>query len=413
MKCTGKCVFDDSKDPIDYKIPNRQLPLTKNIISRKFTITTDSFVSLLPRVYTAVCGTHPNFAAIPESVFQYYAVLLLWHRFAQPLSGSSVNDSGFINEVLLLLKSLSRSPSPIPTYLQGIGDFCDPDDCNRQFDLPVFPSNEKIAGIRYTFGKVNAKTHHFYEAYPAPGIAALRIMADFKYTKDPCEENLFWDLPNGLRPDAVESHITCTKPTKNLLGWAPAMHLTPAQLEFAQSLNIGNDFLAEDFSHLEPKISGLFRKINSYLNDCMQSCKCSSYYVIGSGRGSLIQGLFVEKCDKTYKFDRSVMYCDGTISINSQYKLSEKLIVGTAVSGYRMCKEPICGKHCWCCYDFDEYEKVPKSWIRSRNQVFTFGSVRKLNENLYVTAAISKRILQNEAILNTMNLPSASWNIYH
>ncbi|XP_046746485.1 uncharacterized protein LOC124411431 [Diprion similis] len=418
--------YDYSKDPLNFDVLGMEVPLMITKEPRYFTITTDSYISLCSRVYAALCAEDDEFADnVPESVFQYYAVILLWLRFAD-LQPSSMRSSQFLKEIYKLPCEELHVPLPLLIYLKGIGNFCDIDQCERQFMLPELPTHECIGGVKYTYGKISAKTHHYYEAFPAPGIAALRIQADIQYTKYICNANLFWDLPDDLRPDVLDSRIKSAAPTRNLLGWAPAQELTSAQLELCQLLDM-KEFLSNKVSTLSSCTSELLRTISKYL--CSYKNQTGGYIhskeVNGkhictmctklntlSLNGSLVQGTFVEKRDKCVKFDRSAMYCDGSISLHSQFLLNISLIKGAIISGYRMIKESTGDRHCWSCYDFDEYTNVPETWIRSRNMVYAFGSVGKFQEIKYTTACVSKRILQNACILNSMIKRKSLWSIY-
>ncbi|XP_046425047.1 uncharacterized protein LOC124182170 [Neodiprion fabricii] len=407
---------DQLEDPLDFETPEIEIKLTEMKTARYFTITTDSYISLCSRVYAALCAENPEFSAnFSESVFQYYAVIHLWMRFAAVLPNSMQRTSHqFLAEMYKLNNESWHVPKPLLTYLKGIGNFRDVDNCERQFQLPVLPTHESIGGVKYTFGKINANTHHFYEAFPAPGIAALRIQADIKYTENFCNENLFWDLPDDLRPDAIDSRIKSCDPTKNLLGWAPAQELTSKQLELCQWLDM-NEFLNNKVSTLSSHALEMLRSISNSLcpkqkEDDSDCSLCKTFDTLPQ-YGSLVQGTFVEKHDKFVKFDRSAMYCDGNISLRSQFMLNDDLAKSAIISGYRMIKDSIGDRHCWSCYDYDEYKNVPANWIRSRNMVYVYDSTEKFDEIRYISAYISKRILQNVCILNSM-IKDSTWSIY-
>lgn len=408
---------DEISDPLDYKTPDCILPSAPTRMPRGFTITTDGYISLISRVYAATCSKHTDFADnISESAFQYYAVLMLWVRIAEILPSSVKSGSAFFKEITKI-NAQPGIPIPLHTYLKGIGHFFDLDGSDRQFLLPMIPSDEVIAGVRYTFGKINAKTHFFYEAFPSPAIVVLRMLADIKYTEDLCkkEKNLFWDLPEGLGPDVPESHVESSKPTKNLLGWAPAQTLTAKQLQLFKSCKM-EETVQENFSVLGGGMRDLLNKIHHYFRDWDTSVVGD---ISGAVRlnplppmGSLVQGMTIKKHEDFSKFDESVMYCEGMISVSSPYVLNEDLNKGAVISGYRMAKEAIANKHCWSCYDFDEYKSVPESWIRTRNTIYTYGSVARLNETAYTTGPILKKILQNDCIQHTMFKCKTRWSLY-
>lgn len=405
----------DDRDPLDFKTPDSVLHSTPNRVPKGFTITTDSYVSLCSRVYVAFCSQHPDFAeSISESAFQYYATLLLWKRFADilqcPDRGGSVLRGELVN---LFHYSNTSVPIPLRTYFRGIGHFRDPHSYERQFMLPICPLSEEIGGVAYTFGKVNAKTHAFYEAYPAPGIAALRMVADINYTNNRCKENLIWDLPPGLRPDEGTGEL---KPTKNLVGWAPAQCLTTDQLNMMESLKINDNFLRNsDISSAGNSVTKLCTGINRFFWHF--NCYNDTKFGIASSlslpsTGSVVQGIPIIKYPEPFEFDRSAMYCEGNLSVSSSYKVNDNLNKGAVISGYRMAKEPVGNRQCWCCYDFNNYAGVPKSWVCSRNDIYTFGSVGRLNEPVYTTGHISKRVLQNECIKHSMFESKEKWHIY-
>lgn len=404
----------DESNPLDFHIRDCELPSVPHMTLRNFTITTDSYISLCSRVYAATCSENSDFAdKISESAFQYYAVLVLWKRFAVILPDSVKEGSKFFKDISRIIMP-PLIPTPLLTYLSGIGHFHDPDGPERRFVMPVFPTDQRIGGVSNTFGKVNAKTHYYYEAFPAPGIALLRMLADYKYTNDKCQKNLIWELPEGLRPDIVESHVESSMPTKNLLGWAPAQALTENQLQSLEAME--KESMSNSLSTLSPGLNQLFNKIHTHLK---KSPSPSLTVIFEAARerlfspiGSLVQGVTTEKHDQFVKFDRSAMYCEGSVSVTSSYRLKDELNTAAVISGYRMSKEPIDNRHCWACYDFDEYKSVPESWIRSRNMIYTYGSVGRLNESVYSTGRVTKQVLQNKCIQSTMFETKTKWNIY-
>lgn len=401
------------EDPLDFKIPDGEYPSTLTRIPKTFTITTDSYISLCSRVYAAFCSQHADFAeSVSESAFQYYATFLLWKRFANLLSSSAKNKVRFWGEISDSFRGHSL-PVPLYTYLQGIGHFREPHGFERKFILPTYPMHEEVGGVYYTFGEIDSVTHCFYEAFPAPGIAALRILADINFTYS--KKNRIWDLPEALRPD--EAYMESDKPTNNLLGWAPAKLLTIGQQDLFKSLKIDDSLLNRTDFASDNGVDRLCTKIDKLIRGCSDDPDYRRFGICESQprsvMGSVVQGMTLHKFHtESFKFNRSVMYCEGNFSVSSPYKAIESLNKGAVVSGYRMAKEPVGNIHCWSCYDFKQYTSVPDSWIRSRNEIYTHGSVERLNNILWTTGYSSKRIFQNQCIQHSMFQNKEDWNIY-
>jgi len=76
--------------------------------------------------------------------------------------------------------------------------------------------------------------------------------------------------------------------------------------------------------------------------------------------------------------------------------------VATRVMAFRMRKEPIGERHSWCCYDFNNYERVPDDWIATRNQVYQYGQVQKLNLGDKHTAYTEKNRLRTPLLTSAV-----------
>jgi hypothetical protein len=63
-----------------------------------------------------------------------------------------------------------------------------------------------------------------------------------------------------------------------------------------------------------------------------------------------------------------------------------------------MKKEPCGNMHNWACYDFGRYTNVPHDWIATRNRVFEYGQVLRLNAADKHTAYTEKDRLRTPLI---------------
>lgn len=250
-----------------YDIPDSELSLTRNRKVQDFTITTDSYVLLCAHLYEALCAENAKFAdRVSASAFQYYAVLLLWQRLGQFLSPQDRKLSPFLDKLTSLEPYLKGIPKPLEIYLEGIGNFKHPHFGEMRFRLPNEFLSKTFNWATGIFGKVGADTHFLYESFPAPGIAALRVLNDL--TKK-VEDNGVWDFPKDLRPDYEEDSTVAgrgPRPTRNLLGWAPAERPTLEQLKLFQASNIESDDPVNDLSGFFEKSHKLLTQISAYFD---------------------------------------------------------------------------------------------------------------------------------------------------
>ncbi|XP_046742510.1 uncharacterized protein LOC124409134 [Diprion similis] len=472
-----------STDPLDsyFLIPGNNLSLTASMFAEYFTITTDSYISLCAHLYEVLCVGNSKFKdEISESAFQYYAVMLLWQRLRQFLPLHLVRLSPFLDKLSHFDQYLTRTPRPLEIYLRGIGNFRHPYLGEMRFQLPLTVTSATFDLATGAFGKITDKTHFLYEAFPAPGIAALRILADLKHTSSSGDP--VWDLPQRLRPDFEVNENQVPMPTRNLLGWSPAQCLTDGQLGLLKTLEIENDHSQDDLSKFFLNSCKLLATISEYFCSYKRpECHFTSSHTFQFGTsgmstpsstdrmikksrvqspsstevltkestttkpvpfhfaltalpssnskeltpqpvpqnlelnkffggrtrfelancipmtGSIVQGLCIKKFhdNKPHEFDRYTMYCEGKISVFSTMKVADNLATGAAITGYRMPKEPINNKHSWSCYDYNNYKEVPESWIHTRNEVYTWGSIHESNQSMWVTGAADKWLLQH------------------
>jgi hypothetical protein len=106
--------------------------------------------------------------------------------------------------------------------------------------------------------------------------------------------------------------------------------------------------------------------------------------------GSLAQCAFVEKETGGHRFSRTIQYSEGSVRAACAYQTDQRLSVAARIMAYRMRKEADGVRNPWSCYDFNNYHDVPPDWIATRNSVFEFGQVGKLNAGDKRTAFTEK-----------------------
>ncbi|XP_046424274.1 uncharacterized protein LOC124181606 [Neodiprion fabricii] len=252
-------------DPLDsyFLIPGNNLSFTGNVLAQYFTVTTDSYISLCFHLYELLCAEDSRFKdEVCESAFHYYTTMLLWQRLRQLLPLSVVRSSPFLDKLSYFEEHLMMIPRPLEIYLKGIGNFRHPYLGEMRFQLPSAITSPIFDLTTGAFGKITDKTHFLYEAFPAPGVAALRILADLKHTNS--SGDAIWDLPQHLRPDHEVKTNQVPMPTINLLGWFPAQSLTDGQQRLLKTLGIPNDYSEDDMSILFLNSCKLLRTISEY-----------------------------------------------------------------------------------------------------------------------------------------------------
>jgi hypothetical protein len=149
-----------------------------------FTITADSFVTLVTRTYHTVCAADKEFARyVSLSMYLYYNTLHFWARTA-----AIREHRGFATEEERnLIRYLRSEEYPVHetvnAYLRGIGNFEDPSGTKHQFRLMRLSGTQDYEALSGFFGRVDANTHYLYEGLPAPGILAARLLRDLGYTR--------------------------------------------------------------------------------------------------------------------------------------------------------------------------------------------------------------------------------------
>jgi hypothetical protein len=318
-----------------------------------------------------------------------------------------------------LVRYLRSSEYPvhetINSYLRGIGDFEDPSGTKHQFRLLRLPGVNEYEGVSGFFGRVGPETHFLYESLPAPGVVALRLLRDLVYTRH-IFDHPDWDLPDALRPEQlapepqVEEEVNLEapedadeeqdlalqqaddgevavepepvgeprrpRPTANLLGWSPAERLTNEQRQALEDCGLGDEF-PTDYPRFMLN-NGLFEAI------AIRVKQSSNRYKIGASLhehsdGSLAQCAYVEKDTEGRRFSRTVQYSEGSIRGACAYQMDQRLSVAARIVAYRMKKEPDGERNPRSCYDYNNYRDVPADWVATRNSVFEYGRVERLN----------------------------------
>jgi hypothetical protein len=368
---------------------------------QKFTITADSFITLSRRTYETVCAADKEFGRhVSPGMYQYYNVIHFWARIAaiRDHYGYATDDEK--NLIRYLSSREHPLHEPINAYLRGIGDFSDPSGTEHKFRLLRLPSREDFAGIGGFFGPVCPQTHHLYEPLPSPGVAALKVLNDLLFTRDP-RLHPVWDLPDDLRPEPIEVEgeevedwegdeaipeeerrevvrdVHELRPTANLLCWSTSVRLTNEQRQTVEACGIDEEGFADDFVRYSLS-NGLFEALADRVRTSADRYKFGAS-LHEHQLGSLAQCPYVEREPKEHAvFSRTKLYSEGGIRASCAFQLDERMSVATRVMAFRMRKEPIGGLQSWPCYDFNQYLNVPEDWIETRNTVFNYGQVIKL-----------------------------------
>jgi hypothetical protein len=377
---------------------------------QKFTVTADSFVSLVQRTYETVSAADKEFSRhVSQSMYLYYNTMHFWGRIAaiRVHTGLATEDEQNLRRYLASKEYPVHEP--INAYLRGIGDFNDPTGGEHQFKLLRLPSREEFEGIGGYFGRVSSDTHYLYESLPSPGVAARRVAADLQFTTGQGQYN--WNLPDEIRPaeglggianlsesdedDAIpeEERVIAVEvhealPTANLLGWGPSVRLTHEQRQALEHCGIQEEGFADSMSRFALN-NGLFEFVSGRVRSSVDRYKCGASLHEHQG-GSVAQCAYVERKDEEVPFSRTKLYCEGSIRSCTAFQTDARISVVTRVMAYRHRKEKCGNRHNWCCYDFNRYESVPETWIATRNSVFTYGQVTKLNAADKFTAFTEK-----------------------
>lgn len=233
--------------------------------------------------------------------------------------------TNYASKFLILFKEVK--------HLKGIGNFEDPSGTPHEYGQPQLPTAHEFEGITGFYGQVGPQTHVLYENYPAPGVAAARIIADLDYTTDPAAGRM-WDLPQALRPavpdDLPEGEAAPVVevgnegdglvpgqpnpdadsddeeepaaipvqprllPTANLIGWQVATRLTNEQRQNIENSGIT---VAEGFAADYPRFAlnqGLFTYIGRRIASGAEKYKTIET-ANNALKGSLVQCPYVEK----------------------------------------------------------------------------------------------------------------------
>jgi hypothetical protein len=380
--------------------------------AQTFTVTTDSFITLVTRTYHTVCAADKEFSRfVSLTMYQYYNILHFWARIAAIREHRGMANKEKRNLVRYLKSNEYIVHETINSYLRGIGDFEDPSGTKHQFRLMRLPGMQEYEGISGFFGRVGADTHFLYESLPAPGIVALRLLQDLGYTR-----HIFdypdWDLPDALCPEQLAPEPAVEEPdeeddqeesdpaleqaddgphhreeleptgeprrprlTANLLGWSPAERLSNEQRQALEDCGLGEEF-PTDYPRFMLN-NGLFENI------AVRVKQSADRYKLGASlhehsEGSIAQCAYVEKETDGRRFCRTVQYSEGSVRGACAYQMDQRLSVAARIVAYRMRKEPDGNRQPWCCYDFNNYRDVPPDWIATKDSVFEYGRVERI-----------------------------------
>lgn len=129
---------------------------------------------------------------------------------------------------------------------------------------------------------MDADTQPSYESMAAPVVLARRIVEDLLFTQDPNRDRN-WNLPANLKPEERDAG----SPTRNLLGWAPAITLTTEQRQLLESAGrVADDFKVDNRQFQFNR--QLFERVSDFMKVTEQTVKLGAS-VHESERGNLVQ----------------------------------------------------------------------------------------------------------------------------
>ena len=202
---------------------------------------------------------------IPFCLYQYYAITLLWRRFAilnQKIS-SLVVYRDEPEDLFNCKPSNLLVPDHLYRYLANIGRVSDPFNIIWQPEIiPSLVPHQYLSHHGLPFPGRHKFDYSALVQIPYPRIAILKITADITYTTGQIS-NPNWMIPNNL---LMQSPQPWTHPNRHLLGYHLAEKLTPAELftltsnGFRTSLNFEQTF-TEDY----PINVGALRAVNKTL----------------------------------------------------------------------------------------------------------------------------------------------------
>lgn len=346
--------------------------------NERFAVTFEGFVPLVEELYYTLHATNKGFARrISLSAFSYYCTQLLYYRVCtiRDYQGQTASEDEikFIDEVTSMNLS---TPATLEIYLKSIGSVVDTDGARSQIIFPSFPNKSG------DFGRVTAETHWKYESMPAPRVVVERIKQDLALEKEP-STNRDWDLPEELRPIGQ-----CGLPTKNLLMWNKSVALTSEQTDLLNNHGVTSDEFTID------RDTFCFNRglcnIISLILEATPSFKTNDLKKYGE-EGSMGETLLVEVIEGQEVFNRNAMYTDPGVVVSSASRVDTRFVIGAAITKLRVRKEPINGRDCYACYDFNQYTNVPISWRRTRNRLLSLGQSENWDRDRFRSAMLHPR----------------------
>lgn len=221
----------------------------------EFTTSFERLDSIIDQTYDTLNSSHRGFAKnVSRSAYSYYT----WqHAYARVIAiKKHRGEESFTEDRHLeyLRGDTHPLPAPIEEYLRAVKDINDTTGITYKIAFHVWSNRHGH------FQRISAQTHSYYESLAAPVVIARRVIEDLLYTQNPARKRN-WNVPANIAPEEDEAGL----PTKNLLGWAPAVTLTNEQRQLLESAGlVGDEFnlQREHFSSMDNfSISFLFRQI--------------------------------------------------------------------------------------------------------------------------------------------------------
>lgn len=346
---------------------------------RFFATTFEGLVGLIDRCYDALNVSDPTFTKyISRSMFSYYIWQHVYVRIIEikKHTGDETHDE---NRYYEFMKNRNYPvPEPIEEYLKSVGTTKDHTGIEYRMVFPAWPNDDGH------FGQIDEDTHFLYESMAAPIVTSGRMVADLEYTMNP-NVNRTWDLDPTIAPNDMNAGL----PTKNLIGWAPAVTLTPEQRQILESGGVDNNSIHPDLPKFELN-RALFENISDKVSKLEAKVKLGTI-TSGSVFGSAAQLQWqVRDPEENIYFDRLHQYSNGTVRVNSSHLEDKRLTIGALICAFRVRKIAVSRLRCYACYDYNGYTQVPNAWHISRNNIFDLGDVGRLNQDDFRSAYTNK-----------------------
>ncbi|XP_011304617.1 uncharacterized protein [Fopius arisanus] len=347
-----------------------------------FTTTYESFLPLVDRAYWIKASKDEGFQdRISVSMYRYYMVQHLYARLAQIRVAKGLGDDEDQKFAKHVYGVASCVPYSIFVYLYNLGDLQiapssgkDLEDSKYfEYSVLMWPNREGH------FGRVDNTNHWKYMSMPAPMVMAQAIQEDLLFTQN-SSGSPYWDLKPDIRPFSNDFHPGL--PTANLLGWAPATPLTHSQRHILHASGITENNFDVIYSRYMFN-SKLLEILHAYFKASRQiTMNIRSFYEDKlqhfGGREQL--GWLERDLEVDVPFSRSISYVERNVrgklhplQAKSADNVEFSLILGLRVRKYT---GPV---NDWAVYDWENYRRVPDSWITTRNSVFEFGDLQGIN----------------------------------